>query len=71
MIAKVCDHEKQARLVVREPPCYPSTGLKLGVVKFSRDQNRRGLSGAYITCIYCSLSMKINMCKMPNDALRL
>ena len=32
----------------------------------------RGTSGAYITCNYCCLSVKINIvnCKMPHDAQR-
>ena len=45
---------------------YPDTDLKLGVFGFSRNQNNRGLSGAYVTCIYCDLSVKINMRKTPH-----
>ena len=31
-----------------------------GYSNISRTQNNRRLSGAYVTCIYCGLSMKIN-----------
>ena len=36
----------------------------------ARNQNNRGSSGAYVTCIYCSLSVKINMPKTPHGAQR-
>ena len=31
------------------------------------NQNNRGSSGTYVTCIYCGLSVKINMCKTPHS----
>ena len=40
-------------------------GLKFGVFQFSHNQNNPG-SGPYVTCIYCSLSVKINMRKTPH-----
>ena len=39
---------------------YFGMGLKLVVFGFSRNQNNRGSSGAYVTCIYCSPSVKIS-----------
>ena len=39
---------------------YHSMWLKLRVLDFSSNQNNSGLSGAYVTCIYCSLSVKIS-----------
>ena len=42
---------------------YRGMGLKLGVFLFSFNQNNLGVSCASVTCIYCSLSVKINMCK--------
>ena len=36
-------------------------GLQLGYSDFLHDQNNCDLAGAHVTCIYCSLSMKINM----------
>ena len=41
-----------------------------GSLGFSRNQNNRGLSGGYVTCIYCGLSVKMNMCKMLHGAQR-
>ena len=35
-------------------------GLKLGVFRFSRNQNNCGSLGVYVTCIYRGPSMKIN-----------
>ena len=49
---------------------YPDMGAKLGVFWFSHNQNNRSSSGAYVTCIYCGLSMKKNMCKMLHGAWR-
>ena len=44
-------------------PC-PGMGLiLLGFSIFSQNQNNCSSSGAYDTCIYCGLSMKINMVK--------
>ena len=37
---------------------------------FPRNQNKSGSSGAYVTCIYRSLSMKVNTCKMLHGARR-
>ena len=48
------------------PHFCPGVGLKLGSLGFSRYQNNSGSSRAYVTCIYCGLSIKINMCKMPH-----
>ena len=42
---------------------YPGMEPNLGVFGFSCYQNKPGLSGAYVTCIYCGLSVKINMPK--------
>ena len=38
---------------------------------FSRNQNNHGSSGACVTCIYCGLRVKINMCKTPHGMRRL
>ena len=42
-----------------------------GLQVFSCNQNTSGSSGAYVTCIYCGLSVKINMCKTLHGAQRL
>ena len=48
---------------------HPSMRLKLGVFKFfSLNQNNCGSSGAYVTCIYCGLSVKMSMHKTPHSA---
>ena len=39
-------------------------GLHLGYSGFSHDQNNRDSSGAYFTCIYFGLNVKINMRRM-------
>ena len=41
----------------------PAWGSNWGSSGFSRNQNTRRSSGAYVTCIYCGLSMMINMHK--------
>ena len=38
----------------------PAWGSNWGSLGFSRNQNNRGSWGGYVTCIYCSLSVKIN-----------
>ena len=38
----------------------PSMGLQLEAFRFSCVQNNRDSSVAYVTCIYCSLSVKIS-----------
>ena len=48
----------------------PAWGSNLGFSGFSRNQNNRGSSGAYVTCIYCDLSVKINTHKMPHGVQR-
>ena len=45
-------------------------GLKLGVFGFSPYQNNCDLPGAYVTCIYCFLSEKINLRKMGHGTRR-
>ena len=48
-----------------------SMGLKLGGSSdFSRNLNNRGSSGAYVTCICYSFSVKINPRKTPYGAQR-
>ena len=49
---------------------YPTMWLKLEVFGFSRNQNNHGSSGAYVTCIYCSLRVKMT-CVRWNAAWRL
>ena len=49
----------------------PAWGSNWGSSGFSRNQNNRDLSGAYVTCIDCSLSMKINTRKTPHGRRRL
>ena len=49
---------------------YPGMGLKLGVVGFWRNQNSYDSLVAYVTCIYCGLSMKIIMHKVLHGARR-
>ena len=39
---------------------YPNMGFKLEALGFYRNPNSRGLSCAYVTCMYCDLSMKTN-----------
>ena len=42
---------------IPEPsPFLSRMGLKLGVFAFSSNQNNSGLSGVYVTCIYCGVS---------------
>ena len=38
-------------------------GAQRGSLGFFRNQNNCGSSSAYVTCIYCGLSMKIKMYK--------
>ena len=45
-------------------------GLILGVLGFPCNQNNRGSSGAYVTCIYRGPSVKINMRKTLHSARR-
>ena len=52
-------------------PFYPGMGLKLGVFGFSHNHNNRSLLGTYVTCIYCNLSVKINMSKTLYGVQRL
>ena len=47
---------------------FPGMELKLGVVGCSRNQNNCGTPGAYVTCIYCSLSVNINMHKTQDSS---
>ena len=51
-----------------DPPV--ATPLNCGYPELSCDQNNRDSLGAYVTCIYCSLSMNINTCEAPHDAQR-
>ena len=37
---------------------------------FSQNQNHHDSPGAYVTCMYCCLSVKTNMRKMPHDVQR-
>ena len=45
-------------------------GSSWGSLGFSCNQNNCGLSGTYVTCIYCSLNVKIKTCEMPHGARR-
>ena len=45
-------------------------GSNWGSSDFSRNQNNSGSSSAYVTFIYCGLSLKINMRKTPHNAQR-
>ena len=45
-------------------------GSNWGSLGFSRNQNNHCSSGAYATCIYCGLSVKINSHKILHDAQR-
>ena len=49
----------------------PAWGSNWGSSGFSHNQNNHDLSGMYVTCIYCGLCVKINMCKMQRDVQRL
>ena len=71
----ICTFMLWADITVSEPQIYkgdprtciifiPAWGLNWGSLDFSCNQNNCGSSGAYITCICCSLNMKINMRKM-------
>ena len=58
---------------VPEPaPFWSRHRAQIGVFGFffPRNQNNRGSSGAYVTCIYCGLSMKINTPQTPHGARR-
>ena len=48
----------------------PTWGSIWGSSGFSRNQNNRGSSGAYVTCMYCGLSVKTNTRKTPYGARR-
>ena len=43
----------------------PACASNWGFSDFSGNQNNCGSSGVYVTCIFCNLSLKINMRKMP------
>ena len=50
---------------IPEPvPSLSRMGLKLELFGFPRNQNNCDLSGAYVTCMQCSLSVKTNTRKM-------
>ena len=56
------------------PPGHfdPGMGLKLGrYLGFLHNQYNRVSSGAYVTCIYCSLTVKINMCWNATQRVKL
>ena len=63
---KKCAFHRCTREIQNLCHFYPGMGFKLGSSGFSPSQNNHGSSGAYVTCIYSSLSMKINMCKTPH-----
>ena len=48
----------------------PPWGSNWGSLGFSHNLNNSGLSGAYVTCIFCSMSVKINMRKTPQGTRR-
>ena len=48
----------------------PVWGSNWGSLGFSHNQNNHGSSAAYVTCIYCSLSVRINTCKRTHDTQR-
>ena len=48
----------------------PGMGLNLVVFGFSRKWNNCGLPGAYVTCMYCDLSVKTNRHKTPYGVRR-
>ena len=61
--ALVWHTHRYTREILVLAPFWSRHGLKLGVLFFfSHNQNNRGSSGAYFTCIYCSLSVNMNMC---------
>ena len=49
---------------------YSGMGLKLGVFGFLFFPRNHGLSGVYVTYIYCSLKVKINMRKTLHSTRR-
>ena len=46
----------------------PAWGSNWGYLGFSHDQSNADSSGAYVTCIYCGLSVQINMREIPHGA---
>ena len=42
---------------------YSGMSIKFKSSGFSPNQNSCGLSGAYVTCIYCGLNVKVNICE--------
>ena len=62
-----CSDEMRLQIYTKDPrTCaifVPSWGSNCGSSGFSRNQNNPGSSGAYVTYMRCSLSMKANMLK--------
>ena len=56
-----CCRHKCTREIPEPAPFDPGMGSNWVYVGFSRNQDNRGSSGAYVTYIYCGLSVKINM----------
>ena len=73
-----CEHIYKARFIPQIYTRDPRTctifvlawGSNLGSSSFSHNQNNRGSSGAYVTCIYCGVGVKINTRKTPHGAQR-
>ena len=65
-----CTHRYRLKIPERAPSLSRHGAPIWGHSSFSHDQNNRDLSGAYVTCIYCSLSVKINVREMLHGAQR-
>ena len=64
----------EPQMYTRDPRTWailiPAWGSNWGSLGFSRNQNNRGSSGAYVTCMYCGLSVKTITRKKPHGARR-
>ena len=68
---KLCLYHRYTREIPQPAPFLSWHGAQWGSLGFSCNQNNRGLSGAYVACIYCGLSVKVNTRKMPHGMQKL
>ena len=71
LIVDLYIHHRYTREIPEPAPFLSWHGAQIGVFGFFRNQNNLGSSGAYVTCIYWGLSMKINVCKTLHGTRRL
>ena len=72
LLNQFCDPLHRYTREIPEPALFWSRhGAQIGKSSgFSCNQNYCSSLGAYVTCIYCGLSMKINTRKTPHNAWR-